>query len=319
MALPPEITKGEVITADPFLNGLRRDIKKNRIINTSGLQFRRTANGTTLSNKLLAESSAPEGKLVTVINNTGRDLQPYWFAGIEKVTGRDKMEGNFFDVNYVLREPKDEDLNGRLAMLSEPIKNKAAGKAYIRSDGILARVLYDELGSEDKFRFATIEIGGEGGNAYTLVAAESGPILVLDVEDKQNQVPGLRWAVVRFPIGVSDGVLNNPFDLTFDGEHDEEADPSFYKNKDNVEVMYDFRELPEEAVKNKNQGVKVTIARGVNYSDEGDEILYAFTINMHFDSIGKVAFITREIRYIIDEPEECVVEETTSSQQLMGG
>ncbi len=300
MALPPEIAKGEVITADPFLNGLRRDIKKNRIINTSGLQFRRTADGTTLSSKLLTESSAPEGKLVTVINNTGRDLQPYWFAGIEKVTGRESMEGNFSDVNYVLREPTDDDLNGRLAMLAEPIKDQAAGKAYIQSDGLLSRVLYDEQVDEDDFRFATIEIGGEGGNAYTLKASESGQILVLDVEDKQDEIPGLRWAVVRFPIGVSSGILDEPHDLTYSGEHAEEAVAEFYTNKDGVEVMYDFRE-PVEGT----QGAKITISRGVAYYDTSDEVFYQFVFNLHFDSSGAAAFLTRELRITIDEPEDC--------------
>lgn len=321
MPLPPPISKGEVITAKD-LNSHRSETKRNTIVGATGMSFRRTPGGTTLGVKRELANQSPEGKLVTVINDTGRKLQPYWFAGIEKVTDRESMVGNYSDVNYVLREPEDTDLDNRLVMLAEPIEDKAVGKAYIRSDGILSRVLYDEGGDDDDFRFASIEVGGDGGNAYTLLAKETGQIAVLDVEDKQDDHPDWRWAVVRFPIGSASGALKDPFDLTFDDEHAEVADPDFYTNKDGVEVMFDFRELPQEAKDNKNQGLKFTISRGVAYYDDGDEILYQYVTNLHLDSSGKLTFITREKRAVIDDPEECTTTgggDEVQAQQLMGG
>ena len=90
-------------------------------------------------------------------------------------------------------------------------------------------------------------------------------------------------------------------DLTYAGEHSEIANPSFYTNADGIDVMIDLREPPTDTI-----GFKITMSTGAAYFDAGDETLYGYVADFHYDSSGRLVFIERERRVTIDVPEECI-------------
>jgi len=305
MSLPPPTVVGEFLSSD-WLNNHRRETKKNTIVSATGLSFNRSEVGTTLYGRYLTPGEKQEGKIVTVVNDTGRDLPEFYFAGIQKLTSRDEMVGNFSQFDYVIRKAEAIDLNGRIVMLAEPIPDKGAGDAFISSDGLMTRVEYDESGDQDDLRFATIDT--EADNGYIAQASGLGPILVIDVEDKQDDHPDWRWAQVRFPIFGSGGI-DEPVDATYEDEHSEEANTEFYSSEidgANTDVIMDFSNPPDnDADDGKKQGLKITMATGSSYFDTGDQTLYSYVADFHYDNNGRLLYVEKERRVVIDVPEDC--------------
>jgi len=206
MGLPGKTFVGEQLESR-WLNELRQEVKSNTITAANGLTFRRTKNGLIL-NAPNGGSRSFTGEIVTVVNNTVYDLKQFWFVGIDNVTSRDNMVDNVSDtIDYLARKPKGKDLFGNLLMLAEPIDSGAAGDAYIRSSSMITRIAYATDGTEDDYRYATIDTTANEGNedAYLLKAAGAGPISVIDVEAIDNSHASWRWAVIKFP-----GLLSAP-------------------------------------------------------------------------------------------------------------
>jgi len=311
--LPPEVAVGERLKA-LTVNGLRTGIKENRILPGRGIRLVRNRNGTTVALAKRINSRSLPGRLVVVLNNTGGDLPAWAVSGIEKTTAQDDLASIVAEgIVYVLRKPEDDDKASGYVILSEAIKDDAVGLAYISGEGILARVKFDEDGSEDDLLFCDLDTTKKDGEEQFLYPTAAGSARILDRED--DDIPeGWRWVVVRFPVGGVSGVLEDPQDLTYAGEHEEAARAPTFTNADGIDVMVDLRE-PEE----DTQGFKITESLGSAYFDTGDEIFYQYVADYHYDSAGKVVFIEAERRVIVDVPEECEPDEAAPPQQMMGG
>lgn len=312
MALPPPVFVGEILKATT-VNDHLGVTRQNLLRQGPGIRLTRSLTGTTVSAiKKLPRLKQP-GRLVTVLNNTGGDLPAWAISGIEKTTRSANLTKLIAeDLVYVLRKPVDDDKSTGWLITAVAIKDKAVGQAYVSGDGILARVKFAEDGSEDDLRFAEIDPSKDSGDEQFLYPSASGSARILDKEE--SDIPeGWRWVVVRFPTGASGGVIDNPHDLTYTGEHPEEANPSFYVNADGDEVMIDLREPPEGTL-----GFKITYSTGLSYYDDSDETLYAYVIDVYYTNEGAVQKVLRELRPTVDVPEECV-DETPPPQQVMGG
>ena len=67
-------------------------------------------------------------------------------------------------------------------------------------------------------------------------------------------------------------------------------------------------------------GFTLPLVSRVVYKDDGDEILYGYVRELCFDSSGHLVMIGDELRYTVDEPEECVsTGEASDPTLLMGG
>ena len=310
--LPPEVRVGERLKAKT-VNALRSGIRENRILPGSGIKLIRDRQGTTVALAKRIKSRSLPGRLVVVLNNAGKDLPAWAISGIKQTTAHDDIASIVAEgIKYILRTPEESDKVTGYVILAEAIKDDAVGFAYISGDGILARIKYNEDGSEEDLLFAEIDPTKEDGDELFLYPTADGSARVIDKEE--TDIPeGWRWAIVRFPFGES-GVLENPHDLTYTGEHSEEASENFYTNAESEDVMIDLREPPEGT-----QGFKITMQTGESYFDESDETLYSYVVDVYVTSAGTIQKVLREVRPVTDVPEDCDLPNEAAAQQMMGG
>lgn len=304
----PQFRQGMKVTDPEFreaLSRMREETRRNRIIRADGLGFAQTPEGVVLSRNPQGATGVLPGSIVTAINNTGRDLESFMVAGIEQATRDEGVQESLYDGPGVVLEALDEDKHaqGGIALLFDDIPDGEAGRAYIGSDFALARVRYESEDDVD-LKFAAVDFDAAGDDLYVLKASSSGPFFIVDRNDDAGEpASGERFAIVQFPFGAG-GNYDDPFDLTYEDEHSEESNPSFYQNEDDppVDVMFDFRTPPESAT---GQGMKITMSTGIAYYDDGDETLYGYVADFHYSSDGRLLFIEKERRITIDIPEDC--------------
>ena len=305
MGLPKKQKGGNELGAG-WLNQLRAEVKANRLNPGPGIRSFRNPTGTTISAKVFSPSQRFQGDEVTVLNKTGRDLFPGMVAGIEETTlGNDRVADSVSDgIEYILRKPVEGDESAAYVVISTEIENNGVGMAYVASVGLLAQVRYDSEIDRD-FVFAKLEIDPDASKSlddkwFQLVASSVGSARIIEANAADEEGQTFTFALIKFPLGGSQGVINNPHDLTYTGEHSEDASTNFYTNNAGVDVMIDLREPPKGT-----EGFTITQSTGSAYFDAGDSILYGFVADFHYDSVGALLFIEKERRVVIDVPEDC--------------
>lgn len=305
MALPKKQKGGNELGA-AWLNELRAEVRANRLNPGPGIRSFRNPTGTTISATVFSSIQRFQGAEILVLNKTGRDLFLGMVAGIERTTLDDGAVADSIaeGIEYILRKPVEGDESVGYVIITDEIENNAVGRAYVDSVGFLAQIRYDSELDRD-FEFAKLEIDPDATASlddkwFQLVASKFGSAKIIQANDADEQGQTFTFALINFPLGGSQGVINNPQDLTYTGEHSEAASTNFYTNKDGVDVMIDLREPPDGT-----KGFIITQSTGSGYFDAGDSILYGYVADFHYDSIGALLFIEKERRVIIDTPEDC--------------
>lgn len=123
------------------------------------------------------------------------------------------------------------------------------------------------------------------------------------------------------------GAEERPVDQTYgeddDGTDNEHPEAAIDENNYDVSIVDDdgstqsvsviwYRPEPPPAKDDDGtaldypaKGVKITMSTGASYYDSGDEKLYGYVADFHFDSDGRLLYIERERRVSIDVPEDC--------------
>ena len=130
----PQLDKmkpGDVISAK-YLNTIRSEVKSNRIVGTSGLNFKRGKGGTVLSVQPISLTGFFFGREAVGLNLSGRDYSQFTFVGVEEVTGRDDFgDMSHKGVDYIIRNPEPQDLPDKLVNWFIP--QHAGGASCIRA------------------------------------------------------------------------------------------------------------------------------------------------------------------------------------------
>lgn len=136
------------------------------------------------------------------------------------------------------------------------------------------------------------------GTTANLASSASGGAQILWKESGT----GLKWALVRLGGGggggAATGEFDNPHNLTYTGEHSEDARTDHYINGEGLAVLWDRDEPPANT-----KGVKVSLQVGSSYYEAGAKTLYGYFVDFHIDSAGLVKAITSERRATVDVPE----------------
>ena len=328
MPLPKKQSEGNVLGAR-WLNRLRGEVQGNRAMPGRGIAINKNPSGTTISSTNGSEYGKFEGTLVTVLNKTDKDLGAYTVAGIDDTTIEDDKtaDGIADGIEYILRKPKKGDELSNYVILDEEIKADEAGRAYIRSDGVLARVRFekDQLEDED-YAFARFEIDDEESSStadkfFELKAAKSGDIRILERDTKEEDGNQFVWCIVRFCMhGGGTGTNDVPYRIGIDENDDyihvENADGESWDRDGDAESLKQTQDGEEV----DTDGIVIALTTRVEYFHDGNKILYGYQRRMTFDSAGRLVLVGPEVRYVVDEPEECSEDEQGGeAQQLMGG
>jgi hypothetical protein len=334
MALPPEQSSGNLLSAK-WLNDHRGETKKNTIRPGNGININRSELGTTVSTSgNLNDYNNFTGTRVTVLNKTGRDLEAYMVAGIEDATFTDEetvRDAASSGIQYILRRPEKGDDLSNWVLLLEDIDDDEAGHAFIRSDGVLARVRFEDDDKEDEdVQFAVFDFGDEEDESseadqfFELKASKAGDIRILDRDEdegaaKQESGNDFVWCIIRFCMhGGGVGTNEVPFRIGIDSGdsdiHTEDADDEEWDRDD--EETHKQTQGGEEV---DTDGVVILMQTRTEYESDGDEVLYGYQRRLTFDSAGKLVLVGPEVRYTIDDPEECDDDGGAEGQQLQGG
>jgi len=296
----------------------------NNLTGGNGLELLKSGVGMGIAQQITERMVLP-GWTMKATNFEDEDIKPFEIAEIYGVPVNDVSNNRMFQdyrnvlIRGVTSALLDADDNtgrnwrGRCVALDQIPKNGGTGRVYIGGLCLTTVIVpepeeggnslsnYDD---DDEIwigpaKFATIIKSDITDSTKFLTLSNQGEFEVLWVENTEEE---RRFAIVRFPAG-NVGVLQEPYDLTYSDEHQEEArDTLTYENKDGVNVIFDFRELPEDA---DGFGLKITQSLGIAYYHDGDQKIYQYVADFHYNSLGQLVFIEEERRVEIEAPEDC--------------
>jgi hypothetical protein len=239
------------------------------------------------------ETASPDRRngVLLVRNDAGTDLDRFSVVGLDAPVIRPADNEAHFANRIALTGvlPEEGTHEGRFAVLREPIRSGAFGRAWAL--GVFPAHVDVEHEDHDRAEMAD-------GATDALLSGKTGSARILWKEEGT----GRKWAVVRVPAGAPVGVLDNPVDETYSAEHPETiSTANEYATDDGAEVLWDREEPPPGGEK----GIEITLSAGIAYYHNGDEVLYDYLLNFEIDDLGAIRRITAKRRQEVDAPEEC--------------
>jgi hypothetical protein len=143
------------------------------------------------------------------------------------------------------------------------------------------------------------EAADSGSASDEITARHEGDLAGLPADATFGPASAKAWLVgdVFWLMAEADGTRK---DLTYLGEHPEEV------------LEHDGWSRQTQDLDAK-EGVRLTLSTGTAYYDASDKTLYAYMLDLEFDTAGGLNSVSVERRAVVDVPEECT-EGTTADE-----